>query len=231
MRMHHYSVDKIAKSIEKGAKLGLTTDEIKGKITAAKEAIAHECRGCMMQARRPSKQRNEGRAKHPGELVHMDFLGPIDTPGYSGELYVLVIMDDNTRWAQAYPMRKKSDAPRALDAFMAEARKHGYTVRTLRSDNEIILKATLTAKGIAWEPTPTYDPMAGGRHEALVGLYWNQTMKTMESAKHLPTRAWPAVIKSVALVRNNLVHDATGQIPQIEWAKKATDLTRMRTVG
>jgi hypothetical protein len=44
------------------------------------------------------------------ELMHMDLMGPTRTASLGGKRYILVIVDDFSRYTWAIPIREKSDA-------------------------------------------------------------------------------------------------------------------------
>jgi hypothetical protein len=44
------------------------------------------------------------------ELLDMDLLGPTRTASLGGKMYILVIMDDFSRYTWAIPIQEKSDA-------------------------------------------------------------------------------------------------------------------------
>jgi hypothetical protein len=44
------------------------------------------------------------------ELFHMDFMGPTRTASLGGRKYILVIVDDNSRYTWGLLIREKSDA-------------------------------------------------------------------------------------------------------------------------
>jgi len=53
------------------------------------------------------------RASRPFELLHTDLMGPVDTPSVFRHKYIMVIVDDFTRYAWVYFLRKKSHAERS----------------------------------------------------------------------------------------------------------------------
>ena len=56
---------------------------------------------------------------HPGRLVHADIAGPFKRSKIGGYQYMLVIVDDHTRFKSAYFMQSKSEAPRKVQQFVA----------------------------------------------------------------------------------------------------------------
>ena len=55
-----------------------------------------------------------GRATMPGETLHADAAGPIVPMGIDKAKYVLVMVDELTRYSWIFPMRKKAQRARLL---------------------------------------------------------------------------------------------------------------------
>ncbi|XRB11025.1 retrovirus-related Pol polyprotein from transposon [Pseudoscourfieldia marina] len=231
MRLCHYSIKKIKKSIERGAFFGKSAKKM-----AAIPPPHHTCVGCLQgKAKRPTKQRNDQRANSCGDLVHTDIKGPLLT-SHQGHRFFIHFTDDHGRHSQTYPLVRKSDAPQALQQFLAFCRDNKHVVRRIRSDNDTVLMKGEFAKimrthNIKPSPTPPYDPQAGGRHERILGDLWDHTLATLLAAPHVDLKYWPEVLHTVCLVRNNLLHSSIDAIPSIVWQGRCDDLSSLRTVG
>ena len=91
---------------------------------------------------RASFQSNESKvrsAKKPLEIVHMDLIGPIDTPSLSGARYGLLFTDDVTRWRRIYFLKEKSDALEKLMLYEGDMsallNDRDIKIARLHSDN------------------------------------------------------------------------------------------------
>ena len=76
------------------------------------------------------------RAEEPFGKIHMDLMGPMEVPSavYKSR-YVMTLIDDHTRYAWVYFLRKKSHASRMIKEFFAWVdRQYKGTIRSLRSD-------------------------------------------------------------------------------------------------
>jgi len=62
---------------------------------------------------------SSSRAKQPFELIHTDLMGPVDTQSCFQSKYIMVIIDDCTRYAWVYFLRKKYHAAERLRDFFA----------------------------------------------------------------------------------------------------------------
>ena len=67
------------------------------------------------------------KAKHPGtqtsatsrplELLHLDLIGPTRTESLGGKRYIMVMVDDYTRYTWVILLRSKSDAPEHMEVL------------------------------------------------------------------------------------------------------------------
>ena len=79
---------------------------------------------------------------YPGRLVHGDIAGPF-TPTARGHRWALILVDDHSRFKWIFFLKRKSDAPRRIETFMASlstsvSRRAGYPKTALghyHSDN------------------------------------------------------------------------------------------------
>ena len=75
----------------------------------------------------PCQLRKQTKAKHLGtqtsdtsrplELLHLDFMGPTRTESFGGKRYIMVVVDDCTRYTLVILLRSKSNAPEHIEAL------------------------------------------------------------------------------------------------------------------
>ena len=53
----------------------------------------------------------------PLELLHLDFIGPTRTESLGGKRYIMVVVDDFTRYTWVILLRSKLDAPEHIEAL------------------------------------------------------------------------------------------------------------------
>ena len=89
-----------------------------------------------------SRHPHSGKAyapSHPGRLVHGDIVGPFKTSRFGYHKRILILVDDHSRFKTAIPLRKKSEAPAKLTAYVAGlnaiGRKHDWKLGSLHTDN------------------------------------------------------------------------------------------------
>ncbi|GJZ84171.1 retrovirus-related pol polyprotein from transposon TNT 1-94 [Tanacetum coccineum] len=68
--------------------------------------------------------------------LHMDLCGPMRTESINGKKYVLVIVDDYTRFGWVRFLRSKDETPHAIEKFIVKTQRAlNATVRFVRTDN------------------------------------------------------------------------------------------------
>ena len=74
--------------------------------------LKETCVSCLLgkQARKPFPQATTFRATSPLELIHGDLCGPITPPTPAQKRYVLVLIDDHTRYMWTVLLKEKSEA-------------------------------------------------------------------------------------------------------------------------
>jgi transposase InsO family protein len=73
----------------------------------------------------------------PTELLHMDLVGPARVRSVGGKWYVLVVVDDYSRYAWVFFLEDKSEAIGFVRDLIVRLRneRHGNAIRAIRSDN------------------------------------------------------------------------------------------------
>lgn len=72
----------------------------------------------------------------PFELLHCDIWRPYHIPSHSGHKYLLILVDDCSRFTWVYKLRQESDAVNAVHRFFnMVATQFNATIKSFRSDN------------------------------------------------------------------------------------------------
>jgi transposase InsO family protein len=74
---------------------------------------------------------------HPCELLHMDLVGPACVRSAGGKWYVLVVVDDYSRYAWVFFLEEKGETFGFVRDLVLRLRneRHGDAIRAIRSDN------------------------------------------------------------------------------------------------
>ena len=93
------------------------------------------CETCVLGKMSQSFNRTpDDRATAPLDMIHTDVSGPIEPVGKEGFKYALDVVDDYSGTVFVYFLKRKADAPKAFEKFLAESSPFGK-VKNLRSDN------------------------------------------------------------------------------------------------
>ncbi|KAI3733787.1 hypothetical protein L6452_13243 [Arctium lappa] len=98
----------------------------------------HLCTACEKgkMKRAPHKPKPEPSTNAPLELLHMDLCGPMRTQSLGGKKYILVIVDDYSRYTWVKFLRSKDETPDVLITFLKTIQVNlQKPVKILRTDN------------------------------------------------------------------------------------------------
>ncbi|GKC54887.1 retrovirus-related pol polyprotein from transposon TNT 1-94, partial [Tanacetum coccineum] len=139
-RLSHLNFD----TINDLSKLDLVDGLLKFKY--GKDHLCSACeRGKSKKASHPPKLIPSDYSKL--ELLHMDLCGPMRVASVNGKKYILVIVDDFSRFTWVYFLRSKDETPEIIKKFIAQAQlNYKAKVCKIRTDNGTEFKnATLKA--------------------------------------------------------------------------------------
>ncbi|XP_035218477.1 uncharacterized protein LOC118191743 [Stegodyphus dumicola] len=148
----------------------------------------------------------------PFQVVNVDLIGPIDPPSSKGHKYILCLVDQHTRWAEAVPLTSLT-AKTTCDALLQIFSRTGIP-NVIASDNGTNFNADLTRefeKRLGSSPrfsTPMY-PQSNGLVER-----FNQTLKRM--LHHIireEGRAWHVQIPYALWAYREIPNSTTGVSP------------------
>ncbi|GJS22230.1 integrase, catalytic region, zinc finger, CCHC-type containing protein [Tanacetum coccineum] len=114
------------------------------KFKYGKDHLCFACeRGKSKKASHPLKLVPSDHSKL--ELLHMDLCGPMRVASINGKKYILVIVDDYSRYTWVYFIQSKDETPKIIKKFIAQAQlNYKAKVCKIRTDNGTeFKKATL----------------------------------------------------------------------------------------
>nr|GEU29078.1 retrovirus-related Pol polyprotein from transposon TNT 1-94 [Tanacetum cinerariifolium] len=153
----------------------------------------HLCSSCELgKAKQKSFQTNTtASSKRRLQLLHMDLCGPTRVESINGKKYVLVIIDDYSRYTWTYFLRSKDETPEVLIDFLRLVQRGLHAqVRTVRTDKGTkflnkTLHAYFASEGILHQTsvarTPEQNDVVKRRNRTLV-----EAAQTMLSAAKVP---------------------------------------------
>ncbi|GJY29749.1 retrovirus-related pol polyprotein from transposon TNT 1-94, partial [Tanacetum coccineum] len=98
----------------------------------------HLCSACAMgkSKKKPHKPKSEDTNQEKLYLLHMDLCGPMRVASVNGKKYILVIVDDYSRFTWVKFLRSKDEAPDFIIKFLKMIQvRLKVTVRRIRTDN------------------------------------------------------------------------------------------------
>nr|GEZ87955.1 integrase, catalytic region, zinc finger, CCHC-type, peptidase aspartic, catalytic [Tanacetum cinerariifolium] len=177
----------------------------------------HLCPSC--------EQRKSKRASHPPKpvpnsrqrlhLLHMDLCGPMRIASINGKRYVLVIVDDYSRYTWVHFLRSKDEAPEVIIKFLKRITVLFQSlVIIIRTDNDTefknqVLKEYFDTVGISHQMSSVRTPQQNGvverRNRTLV-----EAARTMLIFSRAPLFLWAEAIATAS--KPGLQSMTSGQI-------------------
>ncbi|WVZ93785.1 hypothetical protein U9M48_039740 [Paspalum notatum var. saurae] len=161
------------------------------KLRAEKDLVCHPCRhGKMVAASHIPVSRVM--TSYPGELLHMDTVSPARVASVSGKWYVLVIVDDFSRFSWVFFMEFKNEAFGFVWDLVLRLRNESHkAMRAIRGDNggefEILVSKT-SVNGVVERKNRTLVEMA----------------RTMLDEHRTPRRFWAEAVNMACYIANRI---------------------------
>ncbi|GJW97601.1 retrovirus-related pol polyprotein from transposon TNT 1-94 [Tanacetum coccineum] len=143
-------------------------------------------------------------------LLHMDLCGPMRVESINGKKYILVIVDDYSRYTWTLFLRSKDETPEVLKDFLKMIQRNlqaqVITVRTDRGTEFLnkTLHAYFKEEGIEHQTSTPRTPEQNGvvkrRNRTLV-----EAARTMLSASKLPLFFWAEAIATACYTQNRSI--------------------------
>jgi transposase InsO family protein len=202
--------------------------------------VEQVCEACLAgkHRRAPFPRQVMARTTRPLELLHGDLCGPITPATPSGNRYILLLVDDYSRYMWLTLLPSKDGAALAIRRVQAAAeRKSGHQLVALRTDwGGEFTSANLTAYcadlGIHRQHSAPYTPQQNGVVE-----HRNQTVlataRSMMKAKKLPGKFWGEAVTNAVYVLNRATTKGNdgGKTPYQLWTGCTPAVHHLRAFG
>ncbi|GJS97460.1 retrovirus-related pol polyprotein from transposon TNT 1-94 [Tanacetum coccineum] len=210
-RLSHLNFDYINLLSKKDVVIGLP------KLKYVKDQLCSSCE--VSKAKRSSfKTKAVPSSKGRLNLLHMDLCGPMRVASINGKKYILVIVDDFSRYTWTLFLRSKDETPEVLKDFLTMIQRNlqalVISVRTDRGTEFLnkTLNAFFKQEGIEHQTSTPRTPEQNGvverRNRTLV-----EAARTMLSASKLPLFFWAEAIATACYTQNRsiiiLTHEKT----------------------
>ncbi|GKC13401.1 retrovirus-related pol polyprotein from transposon TNT 1-94 [Tanacetum coccineum] len=209
--LSHLNFDYINLLSKKDVVIGLP------KLKYVKDQLCSSCE--VSKAKRSSfKSKTVPSSKGRLNLLHMDLCGPMRVASINGKKYILVIVDDYSRYTWTLFLRSKDETPEVLKDFLTMIQRNlqapVISVRTDRGTEFLnkTLHAFFKEEGIEHQTSTPRTPEQNGvvkrRNHTLV-----EAARTMLSASKLPLFFWAEAIATACYTQNRsiiiLTHEKT----------------------
>nr|GEY95074.1 hypothetical protein [Tanacetum cinerariifolium] len=162
------------------------------------------------------------------QLLHMDLCGPMRVASINGKKYVLVIVDDYSRYTWTHFLRSKDETPEVLIDFLRLVQRGLHAqVRIVRTDKGTkflnqTLHAYFASEGILHQTSVVQTPEQNGiverRNRTLV-----EAARTMLSAAKIPLFFWAEAIATACFNKRTRVIEETIRVNFDELPQMASD--------
>ncbi|KAI3719007.1 hypothetical protein L6452_19894 [Arctium lappa] len=200
-RLSHQNFDAINQLARQGIIKGLP------ELRFEKNSLCPACEMGKMK-RTSHKAKTKFSSSTPLELIHMDLCGPMRTQSINGKKYILVMIDEYSRYTWLKFLRNKSDAAELIIEFLKKIQvRLQLPVISLRSDNGTEFKneklqSYLISVGISHNFSGAYTPQQNGvverKNRTLV-----EAARTMLAYSELPMFLWVEVVATVCYILND----------------------------
>nr|GEV07655.1 retrovirus-related Pol polyprotein from transposon TNT 1-94 [Tanacetum cinerariifolium] len=187
------------------------------------------------------------RASHPPKpvpnsrqrlhLLHMDLCGPMRIASTNGKWYVLVIVDDYSRYTWVHFLRSKDEAPKVIKTFLKRITVLLQSpVIIIRTDNGTefknqALKDYFDSVGISHQMSSIQTPQQNGvverRNQTLV-----EAARTMLILSRAPLFLWAEAITTTCFTQNrSIIHHRFNKTPYEIINGRKVDISFLHVFG
>ncbi|GJS25825.1 putative ribonuclease H-like domain-containing protein [Tanacetum coccineum] len=199
----------------------------------------HLCSACQLgkSKKHTHKPKTENTNLEVLNTLHMDLCGPMRVQTINGKKYILVIVDDYSRFTWVKFLRSKDETPTVVIKFLKQIQVGlNKTVRFIRTDNgtEFVNKTLYDyyeSIGIFHQKTVPRTPQQNGvverQNRTLV-----EAARTMLIFSKAPMFLWAEAVATACYTQNrSLIHTRHDKTPYELVHNKKPDLTFFRVFG
>ncbi|GJV64955.1 retrovirus-related pol polyprotein from transposon TNT 1-94 [Tanacetum coccineum] len=199
----------------------------------------HLCSACQLGKSKKfsHKPKSENTNMEVLHTLHMDLCGPMRVQSINGKKYILVIVDDYSRFTWVKFLRSKDETPEFVINFLKQIQVGlNKTVRYIRTDNGTEFVNQVMSKyyegvGIFHQKSVPRTPQQNGvverRNRTLV-----EAARTMLIFSKAPMFLWAEAVATACYTQNrSLIHTRHNKTPYELVHDKKPDLTFLRVFG
>ncbi len=185
------------------------------RITGEKSLDNFNCRVCKeAKSTLPHYQRGTRSIKRPGEVVHVDLVGPFE-PDMEGNTYLMVFVDEATRFKSVFGLKTRDQAYKRLKTYQDGIQSIGATAECIRGDGAREFARSRTFRqelknlSLRWETSPPYTHQQQGLVERAVRQIVEGGRAQLARAG-LGNEYWFYACQDFTFRRNCLPHQSLG---------------------
>ncbi|GJZ23192.1 retrovirus-related pol polyprotein from transposon TNT 1-94 [Tanacetum coccineum] len=199
----------------------------------------HLCSACALgkSTKKSYKLKSKDTNQEKLYLLHMDLCGPMRVASVNGKKYILVIVDDYSRFTWVKCLRSKDEAPAFIINFLKMIQvRLKETVRRIRTDNgtEFVnqtLREYYEKVGISHETSVARSPQQNGvverRNRTLI-----EAARTMLIYAKAPLFLWAEAVATACYTQNrSMIRRRHGKTPYELLHNKPPDLSYLHVFG
>ncbi|GJS03409.1 putative ribonuclease H-like domain-containing protein [Tanacetum coccineum] len=199
----------------------------------------HLCSACQLGKSKKfsHKPKSENTNMEVLHTLHMDLCGPMRVQSIKGKKYILVIVDDYSRFTWVKFLRSKDETPEFVTNFLKQIQVGlNKTVRFIRTDNGTefvnqVMSEYYEGVGIFHQKSVPRTPQQNGvverRNRTLV-----EAARTMMIFSKAPMFLWAEAVATACYTQNrSLIHTRHNKTPYELVHDKKPDLTFFRVFG
>jgi hypothetical protein len=171
------------------------------------------------------------------ELLHMDLMGPTRTASLAGKRYILVIVDDFSRYTWAIPIREKSDAFDTTQHLFKKIQvEQNCQIVRIRSDHgrefeNSKFEEFCRSYGIKQEFSSPITPQQNGVVERK-NMVIQEMARVMINSKNLAQHFWGEAVNTACHIINRVyLRPETNKTPYEIWRGKKPTVKYFITFG
>jgi transposase InsO family protein len=209
-RLSHQNFRDLNKLVSKNLVIGLP------ELRLGKDTLCPACeQGKMKKSSHTSKV--DTNCSNPLDMIHMDLCGPMRVPSLNGSKYILVLIDEVSRYTWLDFLKAKSEAAEVIIIFIKRIQiLQDRKVKKLRSDNgtefnNTILRSFLEDSGISHNFSAARTPQQNGvverKNRTLI-----EAARSMMAYSDVPKYLWAEAIATACYTQNRtIINKRTGK--------------------
>ncbi|KAJ9538656.1 LOW QUALITY PROTEIN: hypothetical protein OSB04_031389 [Centaurea solstitialis] len=217
-RLCHQNFKDMNKLVSKNLVKGLPETRL------SKDTLCPACeQGKMTRSSHPPRM--DTNSKSPLDMIHMDLCGPTRTESLARKKYMLVLVDEFSRFTWLEFLRAKSDAADRIIAFIKRIQVLlGRRVKKLRSDNEPNVGISHNFSAVR---TPQQNGVVERKNRTLV-----EAARSMMAHSGVPQSFWAEAVLTACYTQNRtLIVKRTGKTAYEMVERRKPNIDYFRVFG